>query len=48
MECSRASLSFALKILAELLCFSLCLFDVIVELHALNEKKMLDNFLFEK
>ena len=31
------SLSFALWIVANLLCYCLCLFDAIVELHAMNE-----------
>jgi len=32
-----------------IVCFCLCLSDVIVELHAMNEKnKKIDDFLFEK
>ena len=35
------SLSFALHVVAKLFCFCLCLFDVIVELHAMDEKKIM-------
>ena len=33
-----ASLSYALRFVAKLLCFCLCLFDIIVELYAMDEK----------
>ena len=36
LECSWALLSFSLHIVAKLLCFCLCLFNVIVELHAMD------------
>ena len=38
LECSWAPLSFALHVLAKSLCFCLCLFDAIVDLHAMAEK----------
>jgi len=39
-----APLSFALHIMAKLLCLCLCLFDAIIELHAMM-KKMFNGFL---
>jgi hypothetical protein len=47
LECSWDPLSFALHIVAKLLCFCLYLFDAIVELHAMNEK-LFNDFLIEK
>ena len=38
LECAHAPLSCALHITAKLLCSCLCLFDAIVELHAIDEK----------
>ena len=38
-----APLSFAFQIVAKLLCSCLCLFDVIIELHAKDEK-IVNNF----
>jgi len=37
LECSWASLSFTLRVVARLSC--LCLFKTIIELHATNEKR---------
>ena len=44
---THASLSFSLWSMPTLLCSSLCLFGVIVELHVLNEN-LFDDFLIEK
>ena len=38
LECSWASLSFALHIVAKSLCSCLHLFDAIIELNAMNEQ----------
>ena len=46
-EVLLSPLSFALQIVANLLCSCLCLFDEIVELHPLNEK-MFNDFLMVK
>ena len=47
LECSWASLSFALYIVAKLLCFCLCLFDASVELHLMDEN-MFNDLLIRK
>ena len=36
------SIEFALHIVDKLLCFCLCLFDAIVELHAMDDKMFID------
>ena len=47
LELSCASFSFALQIMANLLCSCLCLFDTIAELHAMDEKKQSMTFSLE-
>ena len=47
MKCSWAPLSFALWIVADLLCSCLCFLDATNELHALDEK-MFKDFLLRK
>ena len=42
-----ASLNLALHVVAKLLCFCLCLFDAIVELHAMDDKVFI-NLLTKK
>ena len=44
LEYSWAPLGFALHIVKKLLCFWLCLYDAIVELHAMDEK-MFNDFI---
>ena len=44
---SWIALGFTLRVVAKLLCSYLCLFDAIVELHAMNEKMFID-FLIGK
>ena len=38
-----ASLRFSLHIVAKLLCFCLCLFDATLDLHAMDEKLLIDS-----
>ena len=39
------SLEFVFRMVAKLLCSSLCLFDVIVVLHAMDEKSFKDSLI---
>ena len=48
MECSWATLSFSLQIVAKLLYSCLCLIDAIIELHAMDEKMFNDFFYYWK
>ena len=45
LECSWAPLSSSLWTRTKLLCSYLCMFDAIVELHAMNEKMFNDFFI---
>ena len=45
--CSWAPLSFPLQIVAKLICSCHCLFDVIVEVHAMHER-VFNDFLVVK
>ena len=47
LECLWVPSCLALRIVAKLLCSSLCLFDAIVELYAINEK-LFNEFLSKK
>ena len=43
-----ASLRFSLHIVAKLLCFCLCLFDATLDLHAMDEKLLIDSIFHWK
>ena len=44
----RGCREFAFQIKAKLLCSCLCLFDVIVELRAMDEKRLFNEFCYNK